>query len=140
MSKSSAGFLIRVHALSACYAQVHLPASVPPHLMQELVVHSLQQLGLSEQQEQAVGQAEHQQLTALLERSGNSPALFTTMLELWADEETSVDITTFVGEFMTNKLFEEVSTQPACPFSLCGWWHSHAFNSARLPRRRLVST
>eukprot|EP00198_Chlamydomonas_reinhardtii_P005503 XP_001694839.1 predicted protein [Chlamydomonas reinhardtii] len=42
---------------------VHLPASVPPHLMQELEVHSLQQLGLSQPQlqelEQAVGQAEH---------------------------------------------------------------------------------
>ncbi|KAG2450398.1 hypothetical protein HYH02_004901 [Chlamydomonas schloesseri] len=119
---------------------VHLPASVPPHLMHELVVHRLQQLGLSEpqmqelehqqqavgqaehqqqavgqaeHQQQAVGQAEHQQqavgqFKTLLERSGNSPALFTTMLELWADEETSaVEITTFVDEFMKNKLFEE---------------------------------
>ncbi|KAG2424743.1 hypothetical protein HXX76_014316 [Chlamydomonas incerta] len=98
--------------------------------MQELVVRSLRQLGLSqpqlqelEQPQQAVGQAEHQQqavgqLRTLVERSGNSPALFTTILELWAVEadmsveemsveEMSMDISTFVDEFMENKLFEE---------------------------------
>ena len=128
--------------------------------MQELAVHSLPQLGLSQpeqlqelelelqlqqlgpsqqqlqelelelqQPQRALGQAEHQQQAlgqamTLLERSGNSPAAFMTMVKLWAVEKelSAVDIITFADEFMMNKLFMEVSECAArLPISAM-WW------------------
>ncbi len=80
-------------------AQVHLPSACSTELITQLVDYSLQRWGL--QREDA---------EQLLEWSGGSPALFTTMARRWNPKGTPADKNNFLPTFMCSKMLEEVRT------------------------------
>ncbi|KAG2431025.1 hypothetical protein HYH02_013458 [Chlamydomonas schloesseri] len=82
--------------------QVDLPSKSPPGAMERLLEHSLQRWRL---------QQHRKQVLRLLERAGDSPALFMTMVDRWDAAARPKNTDAFADAYIRSKLFREAQKE-----------------------------